>query len=309
MRGLKDIADASVLFAKAKGTSHRFIQPDNSFGTWFNIIERPDTNDKNRREIFTLEGKPENRLHLTAEDVKDFYKKNKPTATESWYITPVGNPSGTTMSSSQLLSTCQEIVKQNPDAVIILDVVYVRTLLAETGKQLLKGLAGSPELLEHIVFVESVSKSHGLCRERLGIYFSANEKLFTRLHTANIAFSAGPGVYKDYQFLSIGNSSPVDKQGVSDLHHFWQKERKGVVNFLLNGRHSGLFAPQQKHIVSADLDNPCTLYVLLKTASGVKAQDIFVNTGALGVDTPMLSGHHVRFSMGTVREPTYSKFL
>lgn len=33
MRGLKDLADGLVLGAKDLNTFHRFIQPDNSFGT------------------------------------------------------------------------------------------------------------------------------------------------------------------------------------------------------------------------------------------------------------------------------------
>jgi hypothetical protein len=77
MRGLKDIADACVLYANQNGAIHRFIQPDNSFGTWWNIIEKPNTIDKFRREIHIIETKQANKLHITAEDVHDFYKKYK----------------------------------------------------------------------------------------------------------------------------------------------------------------------------------------------------------------------------------------
>jgi len=142
----------------------------------------------------------------------------------------------------------------------------------------------------------------------LGLYFSANEKLFTTLHTANIAFSAGPGYFKDFQFQALGNSSAEDLEGIEDLHVFWQTERKGLVNFLLNEKNKHLFAPAQPHIKPEDMDNPCTLYVLLKSADGVKAKDIFLQAGVLGVDTPMLSGHYVRFAVGAVTKPTYSKY-
>jgi hypothetical protein len=67
MRGLKDLVDGCILQAKVNHTlyvtlrislttSHRFIQPDNSFGTWFNLIEQPVQNDQNRREIHTITG-------------------------------------------------------------------------------------------------------------------------------------------------------------------------------------------------------------------------------------------------------------
>jgi len=81
----------------------------------------------------------------------------------------------------------------------------------------MSGIAYDNRLLKNIIFLESFSKSHGLCGERLGMYFrcaqhyttphhtttclnsyscSANEDLFTKMHTANIAFSAGPGRHK-----------------------------------------------------------------------------------------------------------------
>jgi hypothetical protein len=90
MRGLKDLADGLILQAKDKGHAHRFIQPDNSFGTWWNIIERPVKGDGFRREILTVEAKQQNRLHLTADDVMKYYKDNGAVPHESWYITPVG---------------------------------------------------------------------------------------------------------------------------------------------------------------------------------------------------------------------------
>jgi hypothetical protein len=52
------------------------------------------------------------------------------------------------------------------------------------------------------MFVESFSKSHGLCRERLGCYFSTNFDLFKKLHASNISFSAGPGEYKGGYYYS-----------------------------------------------------------------------------------------------------------
>ena len=92
MRGLKDLADACVLNAKTAGVQHRFVQPDNSFGTWWNILER--TKDihaptEMRREVHVIEAKQANKLQLTPEDVKTFYKKHAPVPSELWYaVTP-----------------------------------------------------------------------------------------------------------------------------------------------------------------------------------------------------------------------------
>jgi len=93
------------------------------------------------------------------------------------------------------------------------------------------------------------------------------------------------------------------------LHKFWQEERKGLRAFLLNEKNRHLFDSNQTHITPEDIDSPLGLYLLLKTKQGVKAQDIFMETGALGVDTPLLSGHYVRFAVGGVIKPTYSQYL
>ncbi len=305
MRGLKDLADAQVLAAGKQNTFVRFIQPDNSFGTWWNIIESPATRNLERRQIVTIATKPENKLHLSVEDVEKYYRDNKPHSHECWYITPVGNPSGTKMGlyAGELVA---KIVAHNPAAVIILDSVYVRTLRKHDAKELFADLWSRSAALNRVVFLESLSKSHGLCRERLGMYFSVNHKLFTDLHTANMGFSAGPGQIKDLQFAAVASAAPVDKQGIEDLHLFWRDERKGLVKFLLQPQFADLFEASQPHIQSEDLDNPCTLYVLLRTREGVKSSAVFERTGALGVDTPLKSGHYIRFALGMMKQPFFS---
>jgi len=309
MRGLKDIADSLILKAKKYKTSHRFIQPDNSFGTWWNIIERPDTDDKNRREIFTIETKQENKLHITSKDISKFYDDVKPSQYESWYITPIGNPSGTKIKGKQLYESCKAILHYNPEAIIILDAVYTRTLLEEDAKDVFSGVANDKSLLKRTIFVESYSKSHGLCRERLGLYFSFNEELFTEMHIANISYSAGPGTHKDYQFLALGTMKSDIQKGITDLQWFWTKERKGLIKYLLRDQNKHIFSTNQSHLRDEDVDRPCTLYILLKVNEGIKAQYVFEQTGILGVDTPLKSGHYIRFSVGTLKEPVFSKYL
>jgi hypothetical protein len=70
----------------------------------------------------------------------------------------------------------------------------------------------------------------------------------------NIAFSAGPGHYKDFQFEVLGNSTTEDKNAIIDLHEFWRKERKGLYNYLIkNDKFSNLFDKNQSHIKDGDL--------------------------------------------------------
>lgn len=307
MRGLKDLADAQVLAAAKAGTFMRFIQPDNSFGTWWNIIEAPATRQLDRRQVVTVATKPENRLHLSADDVDAVYAEHAPHEHECWYVTPVGNPSGTKMPASTLAAVVARIVHHNPRAVIIVDSVYVRTLSRAAAAELLRDVWTLPRAaVDRLVFLESLSKSHGLCRERLGMYFSTNARLFTDLHTAAMAFSAGPGLVKDLQFAAVAASTAQEKRGVEELHLFWRDERRALVRFLLQPTFADLFAAEQPH-VHHDLDEPCTLYVLLRARENVKASLVFERTGICGVDTPLRSGHYVRFAVGMLKEPVFSR--
>jgi len=178
----------------------------------------------------------------------------------------------------------------------------------EDARQLMAGVVNDERILSHMIFIESFSKSHGLCGERLGIYFTSNYELFSKLHNAAIAFSAGPGKYKDYQFLALGTIGMKHKQGIDELHAFWQQERKGLYNYLMSKGKRTLFAPQQLHIFP-DIERPLGLYLLLKTQPGVDAKSVFLETGVLGIDTPLSSGHYIRYAVGQVTVPTYSKYL
>jgi hypothetical protein len=314
MRGLKDLADSCVEHAKKSKLRHRFIQPDNSFGTWFNIVDSTvfssvDNVSQRDQHIITIPTKPENKLHLHASDVVAFYQNNKGGRQhgtfDTWYITPVGNPSGTKIEG--LHECCQEILKHNPDALIILDSVYVRTLSISDARKIMTPIISDNQLMKSVIFLDSFSKSHGLCNERLGIYYTLNSSLFTRHHTANIAFSAGPGRIKDFQFLALGNATEADKQGIRDLHDFWAKERRGLYYFLM--KYQDLFEEKQLHIRDEDLKNPLGLYILLKTKPDINALKVFMKTGILGVDTKMKSGLHIRFSVGTCLNPYFDKFI
>jgi len=212
------------------------------------------------------------------------------------------------MESKQLKETVETILEYNPKAIIILDIVYSRTLTEDDSRELFSGFSKSPSLLDRIIFLDSFSKSHGLCRERLGIYFGYNEVLFTELHSTNIAFSAGPGSHKDFQMLTLGNAPDDVHKGISDLHWFWRKERLGLYNFLMDDKYRHLFEKEQPHIRKKDFEKPCTLYILLKAKEGVNSQKVLQSTGVLGVDTKLLSGQYIRFSVGTLKKPVFSKY-
>lgn len=310
VRGLKDTADSLIFNAKRNGHIHQFIQPDNSFPTWFAAIEKQfnEEADNLRRGVHIIGTDPKNKLHISAKDVEKFYKEHKPTPHESWYITPVGNPSGTKVRSSDLQECCEAILDHNPKAIIMMDIVYSRTLTMSDAKKMFSGIANNDRVLNNAYFLESFSKSHGLCRERLAITFTKNPELFKKCHEATIGFSAGDAQFKNFQLMALAQMPDDKEAAIRNMHVFWANERYGLYKYLMNHpKAKDLFEENQEHIDMQDLKGPCGLYVLLKVKPGITGKDVLIQTGALGVEVKLASGTYIRFSVGTVTKPTFSK--
>lgn len=295
-------------------TRPAFIYPDNSFGTWKAIVNLRGQGGK-VADLHELQTSQENRLHLTADDVHAFYDANfrddkgcnaeGALMQDTWYITPVGNPSGT--KSTHLLETCSTIIERNPRAIIILDSVYVRTLSPEVARDLYAEVLQNPLLLDRIIIVESFSKTHGLCGERIGTYMSANSELFGTIQNVNMTLSAGNGHYRSAMVRALCNTSNDQEQAVCGLHEFWAEERRGLHQYLLgDGKFPHLFDQDQSHITEDDLQTTLGLYLFVKLQPGVGEKEVLSETGCLGTETPMKSGRYMRFSVGKITSPTFA---
>ena len=307
MEALHYIAESLACDAITNGKQYISVQPDNSFSTWFSIAKRATRDDPNAN--ITLPTKQENLLHLAQEDIDEFYNRHgisKITA-HSWYITPVGNPSGTAMKPDQLANVCDAIVVNDPSAVIILDCVYIRTMDPERAREILAGVIGNPEVRERVIFVESFSKTHGVCGERVGAFFSANPKLFNPPMNVVMQDTAGMPRFTDAQIRAFSTATPEQNAVIKQLHKFWAAERHGLYNHLIrNGNYTDLFHENQSHIIPADIEHPTGLYILPRLKPGVDQKKVLLRTKGLGVETKMGSGDYMRFSVGKLTVPTYS---
>lgn len=315
MRGLDDIMTGISQLAKrnrenaAPEFALREFHPDNSFGTWGAIADLR-TNSGLTGKVCTVPTSARNGLHLTADDVSKAYENIDKSADfqDTWCITPVGNPSGTAMVPEQLKSVVAAILENSPNAVVVLDSTYVRTLPVEKARALMAAVMHDASLLKRIVFVDSFSKTHGLCGERLGLFFSANEDLFSSIHRVNLTLSAGNGLSKDALALAISDTNPMREAVFTKLHRFWAKERAGLYQHLIGDKkYSDLFEEAQPHLDPSQLEESLGLYLFLKLKPGVTGQEVLLRTGCLGVETKMASGNYLRFAVGEITEPTYAR--
>jgi len=309
MHAISVMCTAFNKIAEEKGLKKRYIYPDNSFETWKAIARNSTTKDPGKFNQIRTEQK--DRLHLTPEKVHEFYDANDTEGVDdTWYITPVGNPSGTAMSDTQLTATCEAIIARNPNATIILDCVYVRTLETGTAKKLMSGVLSSPEIMKRVVFIESLSKTHGIPGLRLGMFFSSNKELYDSIQNFDMTGYVCHSHELSALMMAFMENPEDTEKAFKELHRFWGRERKGLFNFLIkSGRFTDLFDKDQSHIIPEQIDDPLGLYLFVKIKPGVTRMQIYSQTGCIGVPTKMDTGMYMRFSVGQIKEPTYAKYL
>ncbi|MEK9132497.1 MAG: aminotransferase class I/II-fold pyridoxal phosphate-dependent enzyme [Patescibacteria group bacterium] len=311
MTGLDYITAGLIQRADNKGAKHNFVWPSNSFGTWPSIANMRSRNGA-VADTHIIKSEQKHGLHLTPEQVTTYYKEHQPAPgkTTSWYITPVGNPSGTKITPRQLQGTCEAIVKNDPEAVIILDLVYLRMLKVEEARALMAGIVGNAEVFNRVIVLDSFSKTHGLCGERAGLFFSANPDLFTDPQNVMMLLTAGVSKQTDCLERAIAMSSDGEIAKFDKLHEFWRKEVEGLYYYLIkSGEFKHLFDEDQSHINEAGLKDPTNLYLCLKLKNGVDSKQILAETHCLGVeDGRMQPGTYMRFAVGKIRQPTFAKY-
>jgi hypothetical protein len=302
--------------AEKKGLKKRYIYPDNSFGTWKSIMKTVTTETPGKFEQIRTEQK--DRLQLTPEKVHQFYDTHDIDGRDdTWYITPVGNPSGTAMTGEQLTATCEAILERNPAASIILDVVYLRTMEIDAAKRLINGVMSNPKIMDRVIFIESLSKTHGVPGLRVGMFFSANKELYEATQNADMTLFAGHGHQLSALMMAfLDDPDGRYEEAFKELHRFWGRERKGLFEFLIkSGKYKHLFEEDQPQVEQGQLDEPLGLYLDLRMREGVTAMQIYKETGCIGVEHPMNTeddkakgnNKYMRFSVGKITKPTYSK--
>lgn len=310
MNGLAHIAQGLVLRARKARAIPRFVHPDNSFGTWHEIT-RAESDDGRTAKVYRLGTRQEDSLHLTPEQVINFYRRHPahPKTRTSWCITPVGNPSGTRIKPQQLKETCEAIIQHDPEAIILLDCVYVRISILEKARELMTAVLENPAVRSRIIFLESYSKTHAMCGFRLGMFFAENDEVFRPPQNRTMVYTAGLSKHTDNLIRAIGEATPEQNTMIDRLHEFWAKEREGLYHYLIASRRfSHLFDANQSHVDPAELKEPISLYLFLKLKPGVNERQVLLETGCHGVLTEMDSGMYLRLAVGKLVTPTYAKY-
>jgi aspartate/methionine/tyrosine aminotransferase len=106
------------------------------------------------------------------------------------YLMPINNPTGRTTAPEQLAATLKAVLDRWPHAGIILDSVYVR--MHPDQQSLLTWYDEDERFADAIVFVDSLSKTHGVTGLRCGALLTRSEKLATGINRYAQNVMAGP---------------------------------------------------------------------------------------------------------------------
>ena len=91
------------------------------------------------------------------------------------YILPVNNPTGRTFEPGRLRAFIEAVLDRWPHAGFILDSVYVR--LHPRYNELLAWFEDDPRFADSIIFIDSLSKSHGVTGLRSGALLTRSKRL------------------------------------------------------------------------------------------------------------------------------------
>ena len=117
------------------------------------------------------------------------------------YLMPVNNPTGRTLEPRQLQSIMAAILDRWPHAAIILDSVYVR--LHPRDRELVAWYEEDPRFADSIIFIDSLSKTHGVTGLRAGALLTRSEPLSRGITRYAQNVMAGPSNAMQAVMLSL----------------------------------------------------------------------------------------------------------
>jgi aspartate/methionine/tyrosine aminotransferase len=106
------------------------------------------------------------------------------------YLQPINNPTGRTIPPEQLRALIAGVLDRWPHAGVILDSVYVR--LHPRYRELLTWFNDDPRFAESVMFVDSLSKSHGVTGLRAGAILTRAKRLTAGVNRYAQNILAGP---------------------------------------------------------------------------------------------------------------------
>ncbi len=209
---------------------------------------------------------------LQANDIKHLGHESL----EVVYLIVVGNPTGISYTKEELKSLLNAILQKNPQSIILLDAVYVRTLPVPEAKTLWKVMF-NPKYQKNVVIFDSLSKTYGRTGLRSGVIFINNEEIEKHINT--LMQNELAGISYAMQLESAGILSLINEEAIQTMSAEIAKRRKKFLdNFLPKYKNYILPLNQQTLIPKNGLWQG-GLYAFLELTPETDPIEFFLKTG------------------------------
>lgn len=275
----------------SKNTRINFIYPEASFLANTKIAEMILGEDG----MISLKKPNKSNFFFSLEQAQELYeRKIQSTEMNIFYITPVGNPTGNKIDNENLYQVLRWIHTIDPNSIFILDTVYVGLLPNTESHLLFEWIFRDASLVERIIFTESISKTLGTTGIRLGWTWTMNSLFSKELKKYTALTKAGfSKILDELTIWLLGNPEILDFQ--NQVYNFWSWQRMWFLEYMKT-HFSELFEFDS----SPNITDREWIYVLLKIRGNISKEEIFAQTGIIGVGISLSDGNYIRYAFGNV---------
>ncbi len=277
----------------SKNGKINFIYPEASFLANTKIAEMI----LGENWIISLEKPEKTNFFFSLEQIQNLYRdKIRSSEMNIFYITPVGNPTGNKIDNKKFYQILKWIYEIDHNAIFILDTVYVGLLPNTKSHILFEQIFQDTSLLERVIFTESISKTLGTTGIRLGWTWTLNEFFLKELKKYTTLTKAGfSKILDEFTLWLIWNPKILDFQ--NEVYNFWSWQRMWFLEYMKT-HFSELFDFDS----SPNITDREWIYVLLKIRGNISKEEVFTQTGIIGVGISLSDGNYIRYAFGNVND-------
>ncbi len=269
----------------------KFIYPEASFLANVKIAESAlwDSN------MIKINKPSSDNFFFSFEQIEDLYNNLSLDNINIFYITPVGNPTWSKIHSKDFVEILKKISSKDSNAIFIFDSVYVWLLKKEISTEMFKKILNDSELMNKIIFTESLSKTFWTTGLRFGWLWTYNNIISAELKKNIILKKAGfSKILNEFVIHLLSDFSKI-AEFQNKVYNFWSFQRKSFFE-LIKKDYSNFFDFK----LSPEVFDREGIYILLKVNPWYTIEEVFAETWIIWVWINLSDWLYIRYAFWNV---------